>query len=227
MSEKSADRISPELRQIEYEVDNFYKASSLLSLPFASAAWNLLAVNEDLTMMPTLNGNLKSMHDFSAMAENTVWQIKLPLLWLLSSCSRWGKIENKYDQVNFQAAWDFIKLGEEHLSFEAAFTYASKGILDIKLDKTVLYPEYDFHKDSEYEAYNRLLTPLSEAPTINNDKLVAILQPIEKKVQINGERFRYKLDPKLVTNITQLLDPIYAEQFSLPNTWQFGMCQGL
>ena len=39
----TTDNISPELRKVEKEIDNYYKTNKLLILPFATAAWSLLA----------------------------------------------------------------------------------------------------------------------------------------------------------------------------------------
>ena len=44
---KTPDNVSPELRKIEQEIDNYYKSNPLLKLQFATAAWSLLAYAED------------------------------------------------------------------------------------------------------------------------------------------------------------------------------------
>ena len=43
---KTADNVSDELRKIEKEIDDCYKSNSLANLPFATAAWSLLAFAE-------------------------------------------------------------------------------------------------------------------------------------------------------------------------------------
>ena len=39
---KNRDKLTPELRQAEKEIDNYYKFNPLVSLPFATAAWSFL-----------------------------------------------------------------------------------------------------------------------------------------------------------------------------------------
>ena len=53
---KTADRVSPELRKIEKEVDNYYKSNPLLKLPFAIAAWSLLAYAEEYMLNEQTRG---------------------------------------------------------------------------------------------------------------------------------------------------------------------------
>lgn len=221
MPDKSTNRISSELRKIENEVDNYYKENLLLRLDFASAAWQLLAVNEDLSFMTMLKIASPSLHNIRNLAENSIWPLKVSLFWLFSSYSGLGEINNKYITQNYKAAMDLLELGEAYLGFEAAFTYASRGEIDIKLDKFTILPEYDFSKDSEYEAYNHLLTSPAEIPNIQPEKLDDLLKPIEKNIRIKSERFSYKLDPKLVAKMMDFLTPVYDEEFLLPDNWQF------
>ena len=49
----TTDNASCELRKIEEEIDNYYKSNPLLELPFAPAAWHLLAFAEDCMLVKT------------------------------------------------------------------------------------------------------------------------------------------------------------------------------
>ena len=44
---KTADKLTLELQKAEQEIDNYYKSNPLLKLPFATAAWALLAFAEE------------------------------------------------------------------------------------------------------------------------------------------------------------------------------------
>ena len=43
---KTTDRLTPELRKIEKEIDNYYKSNPLVNLPFATSSWYLLVAAE-------------------------------------------------------------------------------------------------------------------------------------------------------------------------------------
>ena len=43
---KTTDNVSPELRKIEKEIDDYYKSNPLVNLPFATAACSFLTFAE-------------------------------------------------------------------------------------------------------------------------------------------------------------------------------------
>ena len=52
---KTIDNVSPELRKVEKEIDNYYKSNPLLKLPFATAACSFLTFAELERLKQTSN----------------------------------------------------------------------------------------------------------------------------------------------------------------------------
>ena len=55
---KTEDKLTPELRKIEKEIDNYYKSNPLVQLPFATAAWYLLASVEHWVLIQRCNTHI-------------------------------------------------------------------------------------------------------------------------------------------------------------------------
>ena len=120
---KTTDNVSCELRKVEEEVDDYYKSNLLVNLPFATAAWSLLAFAE-LKILGDASRQLTSQ-ELETMGDNFVNELKSPMSWLLSACKSDGQVPFAYDDRIFQASWDLFSLGKEYQWFEAAYTYAS------------------------------------------------------------------------------------------------------
>ena len=63
---KTTDNVSDELREVEKEIDNYYKSNPLLKLPFATAAWSLLASGENWRRKQTQVDNGMQHHTIIA-----------------------------------------------------------------------------------------------------------------------------------------------------------------
>ena len=70
------DKVSPELRKIEEEVDNYYKTNPLLELPFGVAVWYLLAYYDDLNLIELMK--TKNDYDISILADSLVVFLRNP-----------------------------------------------------------------------------------------------------------------------------------------------------
>jgi hypothetical protein len=51
MNSQIPDPLSPQLRSVEREIDNYYKQNPLIKCPFAVGAWHFMAFCEDMIVM--------------------------------------------------------------------------------------------------------------------------------------------------------------------------------
>ncbi len=84
----SADRVPPELREVEKELDNYYKSNPLLKFPFSTAAWYLLACSENWSL-EQMRRNLTSQ-ELELMVDNHLNDLKHPMFWLFITCEPGG-----------------------------------------------------------------------------------------------------------------------------------------
>ena len=115
MSTKRIDPISDDLRQIEWNVDNYYKQNPLVKMRFAVAAWHFIAFCEDIAVTDLLKSHRQSIHDSAVFADCFVVHLKHPLAWLLASCPQGGKPPLKYDEDCYTAANELSFLAERRV----------------------------------------------------------------------------------------------------------------
>ena len=217
---KTPDKVSPELRKIEKEVDNYYKSNPLLKLPFATAAWFFLASADLKTLMDQFR-QLTSQEQ-ETMGNNFVNELKHPMSWLFGACKQGGQIPFAYDDKVFQASRALFKLGKKYQWFEAAYTFASHGWVELGLEGSTIQPIGDIFTEMEYEAYDRLIR------AHQSDEALSLVDfsnfptnAVGHSVKIKGDRFKYKLNPRIVSDTIKFMRPAFDIMFSLPIEWQF------
>ena len=214
------DIISLELRDVENDIDNAYRGNSLLRLDFAPAVWNLLAVAEDSVIVGAMDEETNSPHYWGVLMDNLMFDLYYPLNWLYSSCVPNGEIHPEADEQLYRAAKNLLDLGVQYRHFVAAYTYASRGLIELELDGSIIRAKQDLTRQSEYEAYNRLVKPRS-VPTLAVERMRELLQEVATVTTIKGDRFSYRLNPSLVRKAEQALHPVTHEQYVLPDNWIF------
>ena len=217
---KTTDNVSPELRKIEKEIDNHYKFNPLLKLPFATAAWSFLAFAELKILMDQFSQ--PTSQEQETMGNNFVNELKQPMSWLLSACKPGGKIPFIYDHKVFQASRALFRLSKKYQWFEAAYTFASHGWVELELQGSTIQPAKEFFKGIEYEAYDRLIR------AHQSDEALSLVDfsnfptnAIGHSVKIKADRFTYKLNPRIVSDTIKFMRPAFDIMFSLPIGWQF------
>jgi hypothetical protein len=219
MSFQHSDLLSTQLRNIESEIDNAYRANPLTKLDFSKAGWTLLAFGEDSFLKPHVIGDDNTVHTASIIPDNFITSVNYPLYWLYKTCSNGGEPPFRCDNGNYQAAWDLLNLGKNYTTFCSVFTYASRGIIQLTVEGSRLIPVHDFLVQSQYEAYNRLIKPsFTDEPISESEELVEL---ISLSLRIDGERFSYKLSPQVAKAAKRIIGPGLRKRFVLPDTWQF------
>ena len=218
---KTPDKLTPELQKAEQEVDDYYKSNPLLKFPFATAAWALLAFAEE--SMLKARGDGEGSQYYGIITDNFINDLNAPMYWLYNSCKKGGQAPFAWDDDVFQSSWDLFNLGQEYRPFVAAYTYARRGGLKLEILESTIRPADDFFTDVEYEAYNRLIKPHKSAKGLSSINLGNVLpvNAIKHSLKIQDNRFRYKLNPRMVSETMNSLKPIFDTLFSLPIKWQF------
>ena len=217
------DKLTPELRKIEKEIDLYYKSNPLLNLPFATAAWSLLAVAEHEIFMKELTGT-NGIQGIHALASHFAVELEHPLSWLYGSCKQGGQVSFVFDEDLHKASKDLFELGKNYACFVFAYTCASRRVLGLKPQGSTIQSTGDLFTNIEYEAYNILIDSYQEQETlslINFDSLHSLRNAIGYSLKVNGERFKYKLNPKIVADMIAVMKPGFDSMFSLPSQWQF------
>ncbi|RKU24923.1 hypothetical protein C6499_15895 [Candidatus Poribacteria bacterium] len=220
---KSPDKVSSKLRKVEKEIDNHYKSNPLVELPFATAAWSLLAFAEFESLKQV--SNVSTSQELETQSDNFINELKEPMFWLFRACEQGGQIPSAYDDDVFQASWDLFKLGKKYQWFEAAYTYASNGLIKLELEGSTIQPAKEFFKGMEYQAYGRLIKAHQTdegISLINVDDFHLVREAISSSVKVvEGNRFSYKMNPRMVSDVIKTMSPGYDMAFSLPPEWRF------
>ena len=107
----------------------------------------------------------------------------------------------------------------DYLSFEAAFTYASLGLITLSLHGQTVSASTELRADTRFEAYDRLTQPGEDVELGPFEE--AFFDRIDRSVRIDGDWFDYDLNPQLVRAGVEALSPSIDRKFTLPGCWQF------
>ena len=218
---KTTDKLTPELRKIEKEIDNCYKSNPLLKLPFAAAAWYLLAAAEDDVLMQELS-SIDDINNIHNLASEFSVNLEPSLSWLHSDCKRDGEVISVFDDNLYKASRDLLELGKKYASFDFAYRCASRGVIKLELQGSTIQPIGDLLKNLEYEAYNRLIDSYHAAEPLSFTNFEFFPKDaIQHSLRTLDNGFRYKLNPRMVSDTVKYLNPFFDRMFSLPSEWQF------
>lgn len=216
----SQDRLDETLRAAEREVDECYSSNPLVRLPFADAGWHFLAFSEELAMREVhrqLTGGPSTVQHQAAAAEALVFQAKWPLRWLSQKCVGGGKIPRRFDDAMYAAARELSELSTRYLSFEAAFTHASLGLLELTIDGRTITATGPLRADTRFEAYDRLVKPTGTL----SPEAEPFLERVASSVGVREGWFTYDLNPQVVAAGIEALGRAVDHRFVLPEDWAF------
>ena len=216
--------VGPELRKAEVEIDRAHLGNKLLSKPFGEAAWHYLAACEGRFIVPVIAGSISSHLDKQAMAalgDSVMTQAKWPLLWMWKTCREGGSIPAKHDQEMFDAALAISKLASDYLAFEAAYTYASIGIIRLTRDHDTIIPDLLLKQDARYEAYDRLVDGGGDEILPANGAQMQLVQQLGASLRLVDERFSYRLNPRMVRLAESATEVPLGPEPPLPAQWTF------
>ena len=218
---KTNDKLTPELRKIEEEIDNYYKSNPLLKLPFATAAWHLLVFAEQ-DVMKKKKEQVAGTQDLHTLGSDYLVDLEHSMSWLYRSCKAGGQVPSIYDHGLYKASWILFELGKKYDWFVFAYTCASNCVLSLGIEGSTIQPTGDFFTGIEYEAYNILIDPHDSEEalsSVNVDHFPS--EVILNSLKIEGDRFHYKLNSRIVSDTVTYLKPLFNGMFSLPSEWRF------
>jgi hypothetical protein len=221
MNSSGEDPVSRELRAVEREVDNCYQTNALTGIPFASAAWHFLAYCEDVAFRRMLQGDNANLYDYGVFAEGLATHLKYPMLWLRSRCPSGGTTRPEFNPSMYGASHELSLLGEAYIVFETAFTYASRNLVQLRLDNNTVRASQGVLSDARVEAYDYLVKVPRTMPDGPKGSVLDLVEPF---VRVQDDSFSYQLTPRMVAAVSQLLQPLWEEYFRLPDSWQFVYC---
>ena len=108
---KTPDNVSPKLREIEKEIDNYYKSNPLLKLPFGAAARSLLAYAEEY-MLNELTREMNRVQNSHAIGSDFITELEHSMSWIYGACEQGGKISYTYNTDLYNASKDLFELGQ-------------------------------------------------------------------------------------------------------------------
>ena len=150
----TTDELTCKLREIEQEIDFYYKFNPLVNLPFATAAWSLLAFAENQMLNAHVGG--RGTQDYAIIGDNLVNELKDPMCWLYSTCEPGGQAPFAYNADIYKASWDLFKLGQEYRWFVFAYTYFSRKWAELDLQGSTIQPTENLFTGMEYECLRPL-----------------------------------------------------------------------
>ena len=212
------DKVSPQLRIIEKEIDNYFLLNPLVSHKFSTAAWYTMAIYEELAIKDFVQERELTIHDLAGKADYIVVHIQYPLRWLWTVCEKGGDPPKQINSKLYKAAWDIQLLAHEYIQFCSAYTYASYGLINLILDGNTIRPEKYMFSDSRYEVYDRLIKP---QPVRNKPNTTEIAIKLAKGLTISEYDFHYQTGKRLVKTTIDILEPVFEELFELPPNWHF------
>ena len=214
------NELTPELKRAAEEVTNYYKSNPLLKLPFAPAAWSFLAFVEHYMLIRTMR--IGGIQDLYVLSSEFLVELEHSMSWIYRTCQPNGQVPFTFDNNHHKASEDLFELGKKYESFVFAYTCANHDWIELKVEDFTILPTGNFFKNYEYEVYNILvdayLTEKASSPiNFNNFPIDAL----ERSVRVQGDRFFYKLNPRIVSDTIAFLKPLFDEIFLLPNEWRF------
>ena len=224
---KTNNELTPELKKAEEEIDNYYKSNPLVKLPFATAAWFFLAFVEDymhymIRRIIQIDGIQGLQSLASKFSREFLVNIRYSLWWLFDACKNGGQVPFVFDKNLYEASRDLFELGKKYEAFVFAYTCSNRNWIELKVKGSTIQPTGNFLTDIEYDAYN-ILIDWHEAEDVlfSLDFESFPIHAIQHSLRVKGDRFRYKLNPRMVSDMTTYLKPQSDRMFLLPSEWKF------
>lgn len=216
----STDRISPRLRKVENNIDKAYQSNPLIELARPQAIWYLLSAFEEHFIKNDLNLNTQTLTVFeqSAITDNLINQLKWPMHWIYSDCYTSTNYSTKHSAHYYSASMQLLNHSFQYMQFESAFSYASWGIIDLRLDNNTIKATPQIVEDAQYDAYDRM--PHEQYNPENDYDFAKIINLIQNDVTVIDTKFSYKLNNRTVSKVTKLFRKTIDNRFQLPKDWK-------
>ena len=220
----TTNQLTPELKKAAEEVKHYYKSNPLLRLPFATAAWSFLTFVENYMLARIMRGNgIQELQSIaSELSREHLVNFGHSLWWLFDACESEGQVPFTFDENFYKASIDLFELGKKYESFVFAYTCSNRAWIKLKVEESAIQPTGDFFTDMAHEAYNILVDQHESEEVLFSLNFESFpMDAIRHSLKVTGDRFHYRLNPKMVSNMITYLKPGFDMMFSLPSEWKF------
>ena len=221
---KQNGEFTQELQKIEKNVDNYYKSNPLLKLPFATAAWSFLAFIEDYMLIRVMQADeiQELLSIANELSRELLVNLAPSLWWLFDACKSEGQVPCVFDDNLYEASRDLFELGKNYESFVFAYTCSNRAWIELKVKGSTIQPTEDFFTGMGYEVYNILVDQYESEKVLSSINFESSpIDAIRRSLKVKGDRFRYRLNPKMVSDMITYLEPGFDMMFELPSEWKF------
>lgn len=209
--------LTPELDAVEAAIDKEHLKNRLTQLTFSEAAWYFLSFCEEMQFKRLEVDGVNSRQDTATHVDQIINNMKTPLRWLRETCQPGTQIPRRYCDDSYGASLELYKLANDYGSFESAYIYARAGTATLELQGDTVVPDISVPQEPRYEAYDRLC--IEEPSAFDEERARNFFESVTQTVTVSGERFRYQLNPGIVSHGLDTLSPL-QNHFRLPKSWK-------
>ena len=170
--------LAPEIRKAEHEVDNAYKANGVMGVSRPQAVWQFLTTIEQ-PFLRLLDPNLpRREQQAAALADGLNNWPKWPMRWIFQRCSAGASYVPRYSAPLDASAAELLDLGKRYLDYEVAFTYATQGLVNLRMKDTKILPDGPTLWDTRWDAYDRIEDGLDRAPDYGRSEYMMVVTDV-------------------------------------------------
>lgn len=212
--------MSPELEQVEAEIDEAVATSPLLSIGGTQAAWALLSVLEDQHC-----NNLMKRKPIEATYDNLLRGLSQPLHeCLIKNYNSGGVCE--LDKLHHELAIEWIHRGQQYSAFALYFPLLRRK----KIECTIAGNELVLHEepcwDVRYSAYNLLYAQnyLLDEVEPGGTSLESYFNIVQQVIRINRGSRSFRVEPtrRSLAAIGEIARAQTKGMWTLPEHWKLG-----
>lgn len=112
------------------------------------------------------------------------------------------------------------ELSLRYTSFDAAYTHATLGLVNLELEGTVIRPSGAIIGDDPCEAYDRLRGQADRREPEPSPAALAVHRRVAQSVRVCGDRFGYRVTTRDARECAAGFDAQSSSRFQLPGHWE-------
>jgi hypothetical protein len=213
------DPVSPEIRDIEAQIDLIYKSNPLIKKNFAYSAWFCCAYSQEFHAIDALNVTGLSVYQLRYTTENVTEYLNIGLNWLYKDCPKNGNLTRQFDDEDYDFAINLFELAINYHMCSIVLTHASRGLVDLHLEGNKISCTRPTNSEPEYEAYNRMI---QEKHTDKFDIQEFPITPDDISLKIHGSKFSYVYGKVSIAKLKSFFHELNQARFQLPQNWNLG-----
>jgi hypothetical protein len=212
--------VDAKARSVEEQIDNGYRQLPFLRRSRTDALCHALIAAD---MLLGVGEHLPSRQDRAIRLDMIVNILRPAVAWISATDS--GRTPTPITSTDVIAeAREFLDEAWNYLMISAAYTYASRDVIELSLVGQSLHSERLNLQATRYEAYNLLLKPTLEdrawPAQVNDDKIIAAVKHAAGK---HITPTQIPLARSVLSAAYETLQPASDPFYELPPEWSFGV----